>query len=150
MDKDVKDEVFMVGCISSMGAVAGAFVGGAIGYFFGTIGYGVLIGVILFSSLVAIRVIYVNKDDRKREKLFKEFVLELVEIGKTDGFLSQPAEGKFDENRKHIRARQIGQILNEKGGMPYMQTVFARFSKILPGEARELEVCWGYIGEWLP
>ena len=78
-------------------------------------------------------------------------VEELIQIGETDGYLSMKAGGKFDGTKKHIRARQIGQKLNELGGMDLMRaanyTVRARLGGV---QARELEAAWGYIGNWLP
>jgi len=78
-------------------------------------------------------------------------VAELIEIGRSDGFLSMQAGGKFNKNHKHIRAREVGTRLNEIGGMKLMQATGYRVGATLgAGPARELESAWGYIGEWLP
>ncbi len=74
---------------------------------------------------------------------------EMVVIGKTDGFLSLEPGGHFDEECRHIRARKIGTILNEKGGLDLMLKVGYRVRARL-GSSSTLEVCWGYIGSWMP
>jgi hypothetical protein len=77
-------------------------------------------------------------------------VAELMQIGRTDGYLSMQPGGKFNENCRHIRAREIGEALNKRGGMDLMQAAYYRVRAALPDEARSLESAWGYIGEWLP
>lgn len=78
-------------------------------------------------------------------------VEELIEIGKTDGYLSMRPGGKFNETNKHIRARQIGQELNKRGGMDLMKAAnYAVRARLGGVPARELEAAWGYIGNWLP
>lgn len=74
---------------------------------------------------------------------------ELVWIGQIDDFLAQEETGKFDDERRHIRAREIGVYLNEQGGMDLMQAAAYRVRARL-GSIRALEICWGYIGEWRP
>lgn len=81
---------------------------------------------------------------------FDRLVAELIEIGKTDSYVSTVPGGKFDENRKHIRAREIGKILNERGGIDLMRAAYYRVLAALPEEACLLELAWGYIGDWLP
>ncbi|KYK37353.1 MAG: hypothetical protein AYK18_10190 [Theionarchaea archaeon DG-70] len=77
-------------------------------------------------------------------------VTELVEIGRTCGFISTPG-GNFDDNGYHIRARQIGILLDKIGGMELMQAAYYRIVAILgPVAGRTLEVAWGYIGNWWP
>jgi hypothetical protein len=75
---------------------------------------------------------------------------ELVTIAKKDKFLCAHKKRGFDECRRNARAREIGFALHEKGGMPLMQALFYRLAIRVPQQARSLEVCWGYIGEWLP
>jgi hypothetical protein len=85
------------------------------------------------------------------------FVAELVEIGVREGFLSTFAGGVFNEDFRHKRAREIGYLLNEKGGMRLMRRVHAQVLWRLNVEhnldkniqGRELEHCWTGIGEWL-
>jgi hypothetical protein len=75
---------------------------------------------------------------------------ELIEIGHSDGFLSTKAGGKFDRNRQNIRARQIGQNLNEIGGLRLMKLAWWRVRFMLsPGPAsRELDIIWNLVGNW--
>ena len=78
-------------------------------------------------------------------------VEELIQIGETDGYLSMRPGGKFNETNKHIRARQIGEKLNELGGMDLMRAAnYAVRARLGGVPARELEAAWGYIGNWLP
>ena len=68
---------------------------------------------------------------------------ELIEIGRTKGFLGKG--GEFDSNEHNLRARQIGEELNERGGLALMQEVWYR---VTPKNQRELEWVWNGIGEW--
>ncbi|MEK7652976.1 MAG: hypothetical protein AAB358_00620 [Patescibacteria group bacterium] len=77
-------------------------------------------------------------------------VTELIQIGETDGYLSMTQGGKFNKDCVHIRAHEIGESLNKRGGIDLMQAVHYRIRVALPGKARSLERAWGYIGEWLP
>jgi HEAT repeat protein len=76
--------------------------------------------------------------------------IELIEIGKSYRFLSAPG-GRFDENRRNIRAREIGTRLDQIAGFKLMLEVFnyvvGNFS---PGSGlrQELEMAWNRIGEW--
>jgi hypothetical protein len=87
----------------------------------------------------------------------RNFVAELVEIGLKEGFLSEVAADCFDENLRNKRAREIGCLLYEKGGMRLMRRVHAQVLWRLSVEhhlnkgilGRELEHCWTEIGEWL-
>jgi len=74
---------------------------------------------------------------------------ELTRIGSIDGFLSMQPGGRFNENRRHIRAREIGEELNKMGGLDLMKKVAYRVkSRLGSGLCGELERAWGYIGEW--
>ena len=96
-------------------------------------------------------------------------VEELLEIDRTDGFLSDPTtehdadgrripdgfrsaprtrSGKYDDHWRHIRAREIGEILNKEGGYPLMAKVAYRV-QARGGHLRYLESCWNYIGNWV-
>jgi hypothetical protein len=78
-------------------------------------------------------------------------VKELIVIGGSDEFLSNDPGGKFDERRRHIRAREIGERLNELGGKKLMEAAYYRVRNALGGgPARLLESAWGYIGSWMP
>lgn len=74
---------------------------------------------------------------------------ELYHIGLSDGYLSMEQGGKFDDNCRNIRAREIGERLNEMGGCHLMREVHSKIQQ-MQGPARQLESCWGYIGIWQP
>ena len=78
-------------------------------------------------------------------------VTELLDIGQHDGFLSLEPGGKFDEGKRHIRARQIGEKLNQLGELRLMQAVYYRIT-VNAGSIRSrgLEFAWRDIGGWLP
>jgi len=77
-------------------------------------------------------------------------VTKLAEIGKIDGYTSNAPGGKFDEMCRHIRTRQIGQLLNERGGIDLMKAVAYRVRAALSAQARALEFAWAQIREWHP
>lgn len=82
-------------------------------------------------------------------KEIEKMLNELMDIGRTAGYLSLTAGGKFNENRRNIRAIEIGKKLNEIGGMDAMRMggmAVSRFMDVTKG--RELEVCWDGIGNW--
>ena len=62
-------------------------------------------------------------------------VRELVSIG-ADGF-------QFS-----LRAREIGELLDQRGGMDEMRAAHAQVSYWHPDQARALERAWGGIGDW--
>ncbi|MFD4443717.1 WD40 repeat domain-containing protein [Nocardia sp. NPDC058519] len=69
-------------------------------------------------------------------------VQELVTIGTTRSFLRDD----------RARAVEIGQQLNEEGGINLMRAVHAAVAsriRLIPGRARELEMAWSGIGDWL-
>ena len=67
---------------------------------------------------------------------------ELIQIGRSDKFLSESTDGD--------RAREIGAILNGKGGMDLMKFAYYRVGRVLGGgQMRTLEVAWDSIGEWM-
>jgi len=76
-------------------------------------------------------------------------VEELMEIGRQDGYLSTHPGGKFNERCQHIRAREIGEILNRLGGLELMQAAGYR---VIDGlgrvKGRVLEGAWDSIGGW--
>ncbi|TAK13303.1 MAG: HEAT repeat domain-containing protein [Anaerolineae bacterium] len=49
------------------------------------------------------------------------------------------------------RVRAVGSALNAEGGMALMQRAHREFSELneMPGAARNLEIMWGGIGEWM-
>jgi hypothetical protein len=75
---------------------------------------------------------------------------ELIQIGRARKFLTTQAGREFNAAFRNIRACEIGESLNEKGGMGLMQFAVYRVRDVLGGiEARHLEMAWGGIGEWL-
>lgn len=78
-------------------------------------------------------------------------VKELIEIGRSDDYLSTEPGGKFDDRCRHLRTREIGNHLNDRGGKDLMCAVYYRVGHAMgSGAARRLEIAWGYIGECLP
>ena len=55
-----------------------------------------------------------------------QLVAELLTIGKMEGFLADEAGGKFDEDRRNIRALEIGERLSEIGGLDLMKKAWWR------------------------
>jgi hypothetical protein len=73
----------------------------------------------------------------------------LILIAKTDRFIGS-ASGKFDQKKNNIRAREIGLMLNNAGGINLMRNVHSKVKAAVGGtEARALEMIWNGIGEWL-
>ncbi|WP_344109440.1 hypothetical protein [Kribbella alba] len=63
-------------------------------------------------------------------------VRELVRIG-ADGF-------QFS-----LRAKEIGKLLDHRGGIAEMRAAHEQVSNWHPDQARALERAWGGIGDWL-
>lgn len=84
--------------------------------------------------------------DREVERL----VDELVEIGHEGGFVSTGGPKAYDSYGVSLRAREIGQRLNEMGGLRLMKNAWWRVRLALsPGPAsRDLDIIWNRIGEW--
>lgn len=67
---------------------------------------------------------------------------ELIQLGRSNKFLIENSGGH--------RTREIGEILDRKGGMDLMRFAHSRVDRVLGGGlARELEVAWDSIGGWL-
>ena len=75
---------------------------------------------------------------------------ELIKIGCKTGFLAREPGGGFDDNGYSIRVRQIGQRLNEIGGLRLMKIAWWRVRFALsPGPAsRDLGMVWDLVGDW--
>lgn len=82
--------------------------------------------------------------------LLDNFTAELVDIGLHEGFVGTPGQ-KYDEHWNHKRAREIGSLLDQAGGMDLMLEAHRRVAARFPGtaRARELETCWGGVGRWM-
>lgn len=82
---------------------------------------------------------------REMERILNE----LMDIGRSVGYLSLAAAGGFNEKNRNIRAIEIGKKLNEIGGMDAMRMGGVAVSRFLDSaKGRELEVCWDGIGAW--
>lgn len=78
-------------------------------------------------------------------------VEDLVRIGQTEDFLSERPGGTFNAQSRHIRAREIGQRLNEIGGFELMESIYKRVKKRLGAQvADHLSYAWAEIGKWVP
>jgi hypothetical protein len=76
---------------------------------------------------------------------------ELVRIGKTDDFLAERPFGGFNMDKRHIRARDIGQRLFDLGGFELMEYMLKKIRKRLnPNLASHLSYAWADIGGWAP
>ena len=84
-------------------------------------------------------------DPPSRGTEINAFVAELNAIGLKDGFLSFRPGGKFNEQCRHIRAREIGMRLNMMGGSSLMRKAYERVD--CP-KARQLSAAWDEIGNW--
>lgn len=75
---------------------------------------------------------------------------ELIKIGCKTGFLASESGDGLDRNGCSIRVRQIGQRLNEIGGLRLMKIAWWRVRFALsPGPAsRDLGMAWDLIGDW--
>jgi HEAT repeat protein len=99
------------------------------------------------------------KEERERlervshaQKEIELLTAELIEIGKSDDFLSMEPGGKFNENCRNIRACQIGERLNKIGGLKLMQVVGYRVANYFgPGSSLgpHLNAAWNRIGNWI-
>jgi len=81
----------------------------------------------------------------------KRLLDELFKIGRQDDFLSERPGGAFNAQCRHIRAREIGQRMNEIGGMTLMEYAHNRIRRKLGKEiGAHLEYAWAEIGRWMP
>jgi hypothetical protein len=78
-------------------------------------------------------------------------VAELIEIGKKEEYLSMKPGGNYNAACKHVRARQIGELLNQQGGKDLMVAAAYRVRAVLGSESlSELSSAWAWIGDWAP
>lgn len=74
---------------------------------------------------------------------------DLINIGRSDGFMSVRAGGKFNQQCKHMRVLEIGIRLNQLGGLELMQVVFEKVRNSLGiSETSTLNCAWDGIGKW--
>jgi hypothetical protein len=62
-------------------------------------------------------------------------VRELIEMGHGSGYHND-------------RARKIGELLDDRGGLPLMQAVYYEVFNWHPVTARDLQWVWNRIGDW--
>jgi len=77
-------------------------------------------------------------------------VRELIQIGETDGYITEQVDPKFDNRLHNIRAKQIGNALNSLGGAEVMHTAAEMVRERLGTAADDLALVWNGIGEWIP
>jgi hypothetical protein len=79
----------------------------------------------------------------------EKLLSELIQIGKTDDYLSERPGPPFNMQCRHLRARAIGKRFDEIGGLKMMeyahQVVRKKLGKVL---ISHLEYAWTDIGEW--
>jgi len=76
---------------------------------------------------------------------FQPLIVELTAIGTKEGFLAFKSGGRFNQQCRHIRAREIGMRLNMAGGSSLMRKVYERVDC---RNVRQLAAAWGEIGDW--
>jgi len=75
---------------------------------------------------------------------------ELLRIGKTEDFLSERPGGSFNRECRHIRTREIGQRLDEIGGLELMEYANRHVRRKLGKDLGwHLEAAWKDIGKWI-
>jgi len=81
-----------------------------------------------------------------RDVKIKYFARELHNIARNQKLIGGTSTN-FNEQKRNCRAILIGEKVNAIGGMKWMQAVHQEFTK-LSDQSRQLEMCWGGIGEW--
>jgi hypothetical protein len=74
---------------------------------------------------------------------------ELIFIGKHNEFtvMKDDGSGRYDENNRHKRAREIGELLDQDAGIEMMR--YAHNQVRAAGcDATDLELCWNGVGQW--
>jgi hypothetical protein len=77
---------------------------------------------------------------------FLALVTELTAIGNREGFLAFRPGGRYNQQCRHIRAREIGMKLNMAGGSSLMRRVYDRVDC---QNVRQLAAAWDEIGHWV-
>jgi hypothetical protein len=78
-----------------------------------------------------------------------KLIEDLIQIGRTDDFLSERPGSPFNMQCRHTRAREIGKRLFEIGGLDLM--LFARRQvrrKLKQNLASHLDYAWTDVGDW--
>lgn len=58
-------------------------------------------------------------------------------------------EGLYPDAPDRVKVREIGQSLYDAGGMSYMLSAHQEFARRNPRHARNLEMVWNGIGDWM-
>lgn len=66
-----------------------------------------------------------------------------------DKIYRQHPEGLYPDTPDRAKVREIGQALYDAGGMSYMLSAYREFASRNPRHARNLELVWNGIGEWM-
>lgn len=93
----------------------------------------------------------IRKLPQEQRREVNRLLEELVKIGQMDDYLSLQPGSPFNVRCHHIRARKIGEQLNQIGGLELMYA--ARWHvkrKLKPILAEHLDYCWQDIGDWKP
>ncbi len=87
-----------------------------------------------------------------REKKGEVDVLikELVQIGIREDYLAEVPGGAFDNQCRHRRCREIGNLLDRMGGYPLMWRAFQIVQKKAgKTPSSHLEYAWAGIAHWM-
>ena len=91
----------------------------------------------------------INQLPAAQKREVKKLLDDLVRIGQMDDFLSLQPGGPFNSRCHHTQARQIGERLNEIGGLDLMLASRSTIKdKLKATLAEHLDYCWTDIGEW--
>lgn len=81
----------------------------------------------------------------------ERLINELIQIGKSDDFISERPGGSFNIYCRHNRAKEIGVRLDELGGIDLMEYAQKKIGKRLsPNMAAHLGYAWTDVGKWIP
>jgi hypothetical protein len=87
--------------------------------------------------------------DRGLREEAERLILELIEIGRKDDYLSEHPGAGFNGQCHNIRARAIGRRLNDIGGLELMEHTRERVRRKLKlNIASHLDYAWAEIGKW--
>lgn len=91
----------------------------------------------------------INQLPSRQKQEVKKLLDNLVKVGRQDDYLSLQPGGPFNARCHHTQARQIGQQLNEIGGLDLMWAARSYVKdKLKTTLAEHLDYCWQDIGEW--
>ena len=86
---------------------------------------------------------------RGEKQTVDQLINELLTIGEKEDFLSEHPGGHFNRRCRHIRAREIGQKLDDLGGYALMDYAYERIRKKLGNNLSDhLDFAWFDVGHW--